>query len=319
MKQDVYQRVTDKIVADLEQGVRPWTRPWNAEHAAGQISTPLRHNGTPYSGMNILMLWVEASVMGYNAPIWMTFRQAKELGGHVRKGESGTTVVYANTITKTEQDEDTGEDVEKKIPFMKGYTVFNVEQIDDLPAHYYATVEPPTLTAEERIAPVEAFFENTGAKIEHGGNRAYYAPIFDYIRMPPFEFFHDPESYGATLAHETVHWSGHEKRLNRHFDSQRWGDQGYALEELVAEIGAAFLCAELGITPETRDDHAAYIGSWLEVLQNDKRAIFTAAAHAQRAADFLKDLQPTRKPEPESAPKDTFDPSITTPAAPAPG
>jgi antirestriction protein ArdC len=292
MKEDIYDRITNRIIDSLETGVRPWLKPWNADHAAGKITRPLRHNGQPYSGINVFMLWMEAEASGYSAPIWMTFRQALELGGHVRKGEKGATVVYANSITKTAQDEATGEDSEQKIPYMKGYTVFNVEQIDELPAHYYARAAQPNLTPQERIAPVESFLAQTGADLSHGGNQAFYMPSQDRIQMPPFEFFRDPESYYATLLHETVHWTKHPKRLDREFGRKRWGDEGYAMEELVAEIGAAFLSADLGITPDMRDDHASYIASWLKVLKNDKRAIFTAASHAQRAATYLHELQP---------------------------
>ncbi len=163
---DVYTRVTEKIIAGLEQGVRPWLKPWNAEHAAGKITRPLRHNGQPYSGINVLMLWCEAMDKGYTAPLWMTFRQAQDLGGHVRKGEHGSLVVYANTFTKTEIDEDTGEELERDIPFMKGYTVFNVEQIEGLPAHYYATAVPPTLEPGQRIERAERFLASTGAAVK---------------------------------------------------------------------------------------------------------------------------------------------------------
>jgi len=298
MSTDVYTRITDKIIAELEKGERPWIKPWNAEHAAGKITRPLRHNGLPYSGINVVMLWVEAEEKGYGAPIWMTFRQAKELGGHVKKGEHGSLVVYANTITRTEQDEETGEDVERAIPFMKGYTVFNVEQIEDLPAHYYATAEAPRLTQAQRLEHAERFLTNTGAVVRHGGNQAFYAAGPDHIQMPPFAFFQDPESYYATLLHEGTHWTRHPSRLDRDFGRKRWGDEGYAMEELVAELGSAFLCADLGITPEAREDHAAYIGHWLKVLKQDKRAIFSAAAHAQRAAAFLHKLQPAPGPEP---------------------
>lgn len=290
MKADVYTRVTDKIVADLENGVRTWLKPWNAEHAAGRITRPLRFNGTPYNGINVLMLWASAVGRGFAAPIWMTYRQAKELGGHVRKGEKGSLVVYANTITRTEVDADTGEKEERDIPFMKGYTAFNVEQIEGLPAHYYAVAEPQ-LDPVERIEKAESFFAATRADIRHGGNQAYYAVSSDYVQMPPFEAFRDAESYYATLAHEVTHWTRHASRLDRDFGRKRWGDEGYAAEELVAELGSAFLAADLELTPEPREDHAAYIGSWLKVLKNDKRAIFTAAAHAQRAADFLHGLQ----------------------------
>src|SRR6516164_9494529 len=142
MKTDLYNKVTDQIVASLEQGVRPWTRPWSSEHAAGRITRPLRHNGQPYSGINILMLWTSAVEQGFTAPIWMTFKQALELNAHVRKAEKGSLVVYANSITKTEHDDATGEDVEREIPFLKGHTVFNVEQIEGLPEIYYAKIEP---------------------------------------------------------------------------------------------------------------------------------------------------------------------------------
>ena len=300
MKQDVYSRITEKIVADLEKGVRPWLKPWHAEHAAGRIARPLRHNGQPYNGMNVIMLWAEAVEKGYNAPIWMTFRQAKELGGHVRKGEHGSLVVYANTFHKTETDED-GQEVERDIPFMKGYTVFNVEQIDGLPARYHAMAQAPILDPVQRIEHAEAFLAHTGANVRHGGNRAYYAPGSDHIQMPPFEFFRDPESYYETRLHETVHWTRHPTRLERDFGRRKWGDEGYAMEELVAEIGSCFLSADLDLTPEVREDHAAYIGSWLKVLKEDKRAIFTAAAHAQRAVDFLHGLQPATAQAGEAA------------------
>ena len=273
MKADVYTRVTDKIVADLENGVRTWLKPWNAEHAAGRITRPLRFNGTPYNGINVLMLWASAVERGFAAPIWMTFKQAKELGGHVRKGEKGSLVVYANTISRTEIDADTGEEEERDIPFMKGYTAFNVEQIEGLPAHYYAVAEPQ-LDPVERIEKAERFFAATRADIRHGGNQAYYAVSSDYVQMPPFEAFRDAESYYATLAHEVTHWTRHSSRLDRDFGRKRWGDEGYAAEELVAELGSAFLAADLELTPEPREDHAAYIGSWLKVLKNDKRAIF---------------------------------------------
>jgi antirestriction protein ArdC len=163
-------------------------------------------------GINILMLWSAAVTLGYSAPIWMTFRQARELGAHVRKGERGELVVYANTITRTEADEETGEDVEHAIPFMKGYTVFNVEQIEGLPGHYYRLAEP-VLDPVQRIAHAESLFAATGADIRHGGNQAYYAIGSDYIRMPPFEAFRTTESYDATVAHEATHWTRHPSRL----------------------------------------------------------------------------------------------------------
>lgn len=299
MRQDVYKRVTDILLAALEQGTRPWMQPWNAAHAAGPVSRPLRHNGKPYQGVNVLMLWLAAMEKGYTAPIWMTYNQAKELGAHVKKDERGSLVVYANTFTKTETNEKTGEDEEIEIPYMKPYTVFNVEQIEGLPAHYYARVQPPHLSEAQRHARLDAFFAATKADIRHGGNRAFYAIEPDFIQMPPFETFHSPESYYATLAHEGTHWTRHPSRLARDMGRKKWGDKGYAMEELVAEIGAAFLCAELGLTPDIRDDHAAYIADWLRVLEDDKTAIFTAASRAQDAADYLLNLQPAPEPDPE--------------------
>lgn len=289
-RQDVYSRVTDKIIADLEAGVRPWMRPWSAEHAAGKITRPLRHNGIPYNGINVVMLWSASVVKGYGCPLWLTFKQALELGGNVKKGETGELVVYADRINRTEINAH-GEECEREIPFLKGYTVFNAEQCEGLPAQYSAKVEPPTLTKMQRIEATDGFFAATGADIRHGGTRAYYAEGPDFVQMPPFETFRDAESYAATLAHELTHWTKHDKRLARDMGRARWGDEGYAREELVAELGSAFLCADLGITPEVREDHAAYIASWLKVLKDDKRLVFSAASHAQRAVDFLQSKQ----------------------------
>lgn len=290
-KPDLYNRVTGKIIADLENGNLTWMQPWQGGHAAGGISRPLRANGKPYQGINVIMLWGSAMEQGYACPIWLTYKQASEIGGQVKKGEKGSLVVYANTLTRTETD-DKGEEAERKIPFLKGYTVFNAEQIEGLPEHFYARPEPKQ-TEIERMETVDLFFQQTGADIRHGGDRAYYAPSSDHVQMPMSTAFRDAESYHATLAHEMTHWTMHPSRLNREFGRKRWGDEGYAMEELVAEIGAAFLCADLGITPETREDHAAYIASWLIALKQDKRAIFTAASHAQRALDHLHSYQPT--------------------------
>jgi len=287
---DVYSRVTQKIMSDLERGVRPWMKPWSTENVGGRVLRPLRHDGTPYRGINIVMLWAEATEKDYGNAHWMTYRQAAALGGQVRKGERGSLVVYADKIRKTETD-DAGEEAERVIPFMKAYTVFNVEQIDGLPERFHA--RPANLAAclLQRIEHAERFVAATNADIRHGGNRAYYAEGPDYIQIPPLPAFNDRESYYGTLLHELVHYSKHPTRLNRDLGRKRWGDEGYAREELVAELGAAFLCADLGITPEVREDHASYLASWLKVLSDDKRAIFQAAAHAQRAADFLSGLQ----------------------------
>lgn len=287
---DVHARVTNRILADLERGVRPWMKPWDADHAAGRIVRPLRATGQPYRGINTVMLWMTAMERGYASPFWLSYRQAQGLGGQVRRGEHGTLVVYAGTVTRAEPDGD-GEESEREIHFLKGYTVFNAGQVDGLPEHFQAPVpEPPE--PMQRLAAADRFFAATGAEIRTGGTRAYYAIGSDHIQMPPFETFRDAESHAATLGHETVHWTRHPSRLDRDLGRKRWGDAGYAAEELVAEIGSAFLCADLGVTPEVREDHAAYIVSWLEVLRNDTRFIISAAAHAQRAVDFLHGLQP---------------------------
>jgi antirestriction protein ArdC len=305
VRADIYSRVTNRIIADLENGVRPWLKPWNTGKVASRITKPLRGNGQPYKGINIVMLWGEAIAKGYASPTWLTYRQAAEHGGQVRKGEHGLLVVYADRIRKTDTD-DNGEEIEREIPFLKGYTVFNAEQIDGLPERFYAAPSPApgsgpgqALPVPARIDGAERFVRNTAIAIRHGGDRAFYMVDTDCVRLPPFESFTDAEAYYATVLHEIVHATRHPSRLAREFGRKRGacpglragGDEGYAAEELVAEIGAAFLCADLAITPEPRTDHAAYIASWLAVLKNDKRAIFTAAAHAQRAADFLHALQ----------------------------
>lgn len=177
-----------------------------------------------------------------------------------------------------------GEENECAIPLIKGYTVFNVEQIDGLPEQFYGKPEP-------RVERADSFFAATGAAIRHGGNMAFYAAGSDHVQMPPFETFRDAESYYATLAHEMTHWTKHTSCLNRDFGRKRFGDEGYAMEKLVAELGSAFLSADLDLTPESRADHAPYVASWLNVLKNDKRAIFTAASHAQRAVVFLHGFQ----------------------------
>ena len=284
---DVYERVTASIVATLEAGTRPWMKPWSKTSDGTGSSLPLRANGTPYRGINVLLLWGAAADAGYTASTWMTYKQAAERGGQVRKGERGSMVVFASSFAKTETN-DNGQDEEREIPFLKAYTVFNVAQIEGLKT---AEVAPlPAVEKPQLIETAEAFIAGTGAVIRHGGNRAFYAPGSDHIQLPPVQAFRDVESYTATKAHELIHWTGHASRTAREF-GKRFGDQAYAVEELVAELGAAFLCADLGVTPEIREDHAAYLAHWLQVLKADKRAIFTAASQAQKAADFLHGLQ----------------------------
>jgi antirestriction protein ArdC len=291
VRRDLYQHVTNRILEDLERGVRPWLKPWSVSNDGGSI-LPRRHNGIPYQGINVLLLWSEAMARGYTATTWMTYHQALELGAHVRKGESGTLVVFADRFTRTE-DGDDGESVERSIPYLKSYTVFNVEQIEGLPPQYQPQTAAPA-SAEIRHAQAESFIAATQAIIRFGGDRAFYAPAFDVIQLPPPPAFRDMEGYYGTALHELTHWSGHASRCTRELNGHRFGSEAYAFEELVAELGSAFLCAELGITPEVRDDHAAYLASWLTVLKQDKRAIFAAASQAQRAVDYLRDLQPTQ-------------------------
>ncbi|ARM91128.1 conjugal transfer antirestriction ArdC protein (plasmid) [Rhizobium sp. CIAT894] len=298
---DVYTRITERIVEELERGVRPWVQPWRTSNMAGRVTRPLRHNGQPYTGMNVLLLWSEAISGGFGSSTWMTFRQASELGAHVRKGESASTVIYASRFTRTETDA-FGDEVERDIPFLRSYGVFNVDQIEGLPEHYYRRPEPPTNPIGP-IEPAERFFANTKAAIRHGGNRAFYAPLTDHIQMPLLASFRDAESYVAVLAHESVHWTAHPDRVGRDLSRYSKDNTERAREELIAEIGSALISADLGIVPELepRPDHASYVASWLKVLANDKRAIFQAAAHAQRAVAYLHSLQPGRTEEREAA------------------
>ncbi|MDQ0323102.1 antirestriction protein ArdC [Pararhizobium capsulatum DSM 1112] len=298
---DIYTRITERIVEDLAKGVRPWMKPWNAANAYNRITRPLRHNGQPYTGMNTLLLWSEGVARGFSSPMWMTFKQALELGAAVRKGESGATVVFASRFTKSEDDGRGGE-VEREVPFLKAYTVFNIEQIDGLPDHYHHRAAP-FLDPVERIEHADRFFRNTGVVIRHGGGQAYFSPAGDLIQMPNFEMFRDAASYYATLSHESVHWAGAPDRLNRDLRRYHKDRSERAREELIAELGSCFLCADLGIVPELepRPDHASYLQSWLKVLSDDRRAIFQAAAHAQRAANYLHGLQPVVDEEREAA------------------
>nr|WP_278116320.1 zincin-like metallopeptidase domain-containing protein [Mesorhizobium sp. WSM4875]WIE94742.1 zincin-like metallopeptidase domain-containing protein [Mesorhizobium sp. WSM4875] len=296
-RSDIYARITEKIVADLEKGVRPWVQPWSAHNMSGRITRPLRHNGQPYTGLNVLLLWSESVARGFSSATWMTLRQANELGAHIRKGESGATVVYASRFTKTEIDASGGE-VDRDIPFLKAYTVFSCDQIEGLPDHYYRS-SAPAGEPVRRIEHADRFFANTGAVIRYGGVKAFYCPANDSITMPERQSFRDAESVVAVLSHEVTHWTSAPHRVNR--DLSRYGKDHSerAREELCADIGASFLCADLGIVPELepRPDHASYVASWLRLLDGDRRAIFQAAAHAQRAVTFLHDLQPKAETE----------------------
>ena len=285
-KRDIHQTITDRIIASVEAGTAPWMKPWTS---SGPAVRPLRSTGQPYNGVNVLTLWLDAEEKGFSSPYWFGFQTALKMGACVRKGEKGSMIVYANKTIKTEEDPKTGDEKTRAIPFLKQSFVFNAAQIDGLPEHFYQAAVPVEKTATQaRESRLEAFFAQTGANIKHGGGRAFYRVDADFVQMPNFEDFHKGEGYYATLAHEMTHWTRHPTRLDRDMGRKVWGDAGYAMEELVAEMGAAFLCADLGITAETRDDHASYIASWLEVLKGDKKAIFTAASKASAAAEYLQ-------------------------------
>jgi antirestriction protein ArdC len=286
---DLYQQVTDRIIEELEHYQKPWTRTW---HTSGP-QLPLRHCGTPYRGINTVLLFMAAMAKGYRAAFWMTYRQAQALGGQVRRGETATTVTYSDSF-ETLEDNGQGVAEPKRIWFLKAHRVFNAEQVDGLPARFYAT--PLARPHHERIAQAEAFFANLRADIRHEGDVPFYAPRLDFIQMPPFESFIDAEAYYATLAHEAVHWTGHKSRLDRGLATKRFAEHELAAEELTAEMGAAFLCASLGIDSDLRHDHVSYLAHWLRLLHADKRAVFTAAALAQKAVDFLHGLQQDAAP-----------------------
>ena len=284
-KSDIYQEVTDRIIAVMEKGELPWLKPWK-KSGKGDAVAQLPYNaisGKNYSGVNTLLLFVRSMEQGYQSNAWLTFKQAKELGGHIRKGEKGTTITYASAYMVKE--EVNGKTEEKKIPFLKKYTVFNVEQCDELDMTKFQELKP--MKRPEGFADLDSFIASTGAIINHGGDKAaYYGDKRDFIIMPRVEQFEDTERYYGTLLHELTHWTGNKKRCDRNL-SGRFGSESYAMEELVAEMGSAFLCAQFGIHCEL--EHASYLQSWLKVLKADKKAIFTAASKAQQAANFLND------------------------------
>lgn len=285
---DVYEEVTAQIIAMLEAGTRPWSPKW----ATGAATLPRRHEGTAYRGINILLLWTAAMTRGYANPYWMTYRQAAELGGQVRKGEKGNLVVHAGTFTP--KDGETGEPVtndegeESTRKFLKKYVVFNVEQIDGLDMSKYLVPRIEIKNRDQRDADLDVAFARWPVPYAEGGSSAYYDPAVDRIQMPAFADFESGNAFYATLAHECQHSTGHAKRLAR----ETLRDYGKsreirAEEELIAEIGAAMLCAQLGMEPTEREDHAAYVASWLTALRNDKRAIFRAATAAQAASELI--------------------------------
>ncbi|MBI5128857.1 MAG: DUF1738 domain-containing protein [Rhodopseudomonas palustris] len=286
----LYTEITDKIIAELEAGRVPWVKPWGTADAQAPLAMP-RNAVTQrrYSGINVLILWGAVIEGAFAGQSWLTFRQAIGLGGHVRKGERGTTVVYADRFTPEDERRraaETGEEA-GAIPFLKRFTVFNTDQCDGLPDELASTVVPPL---PSQIAPqAEALIVATGADFRIGGERAYYSRTDDYVQVPPPAAYFEPINWHRTAFHELGHWTGHASRLNRDHSGSH-GSKLYAREELVAEMAGAFVCASLGIVPTVR--HADYIGSWLDVLREDNRAVVRAASEASKAADFLLAFAP---------------------------
>lgn len=294
---NLYQEITDRIISELEHGRFPWVQPWGAANA--NLGLPKNAaTARRYSGINILILWgavIEKSFRGQN---WLTFRQALTLGGCVRKGEKGTTVFYADRFipkSELERAQKTGDDP-SAIPFLKRFTVFNVEQCDGLPETAFAGVAP---LPERQVIPLaEDLIKATGADFRIGGGRAFYQTADDVIQVPPQPSFFQQIDYYRTCFHELGHWTGAKHRLARDH-AGRFGSHPYAREELVAEMSSAFVCAALGITPTVR--HADYLASWLEVLKEDNHAVFRAASQASKAADFILAFEAGAMPESEAA------------------
>ena len=277
--ESVYETVTAKIVAELEKGTAPWVKPWKG---TGVADLPFNAaTGRRYNGVNVLLLWGTTLEKGYSRAGWLTYLQAKTLGGQVRKGERATQIVFAGSSVK---ETETGE--EEKHRFLRFHSIFNVEQVDGLPERITG-IPPPPRPLDEALTDAEVFIAALGADVRHGGNRAAYAPALDTILMPQREQFESDAHYVATKLHEHGHWTGHKSRLDRDLTG-RFGDSAYAAEELIAELTAAFLCAELAIPGQLR--HPEYIASWLKVLGDDKRAIFTAAGKATEAANYMRSI-----------------------------
>ncbi len=286
----LYQEITSRIIAELKAGRVPWVQPWGEAAAKAPLAMPQNASSQRrYSGINVLILWGAVIEGGFSGQSWLTFRQALGLGGSVRKGERGTTVVYADRFTPEEERKRTRETGEAPgaIPFLKRFTVFNTDQCDGLPDEIATAAPPPPPGLIEPYA--EALIAATGANFRIGGGRAFYSLDDDFVQVPPPQAYFEPINWHRTAFHELSHWSGHGSRLGRDL-SGSFGSKNYAREELVAEMAGAFVCASLGITPTVR--HADYIGSWLEVLREDDRAIVRAASAASKAADYLLAFQP---------------------------
>lgn len=286
----LYEEITSRIIAELEAGRLPWVQPWNSSDVAAPLAMPKNAaTGRTYSGINVLILWGAVVRHGFSCQSWLTFRQALSLGGHVRKGERGTTIVYADRFVPDDErsrSREAGEEA-RAIPFLKRFTVFSTDQCEGLPEDL-ATAPAPV--PEGLILPeVEGLIHASGAELRLGGDQAFYSPALDYVQVPRPEAYFEPINWHRTALHELGHWTGHATRLGRDL-SGAFGSKKYAQEELVAEMAAAFACATLGITPTVR--HADYIACWLEVLREDDRAIVRAASAASKAADYLLAFRP---------------------------
>lgn len=301
----LYDEITGKILAELEAGRLPWVQPWGTAAAKAPLTMPKNAaTGRGYSGVNVLILWGAVVQHGFPCQSWLTFRQALSLGGHVRRGEHGTTVVYADRFIPDDEKRrasETGEDAQP-IPFLKRFTVFNASQCEGLPDDLAVVAPPPEPGLIE--PKVEALIKASGIDFRIGGDRAYYVPAHDYVQVPPPQAYFEPINWHRTALHECSHASGAAHRLNRDL-SGSFGSKKYAFEELVAEISAAFCCAALGIVPTVR--HADYIGSWAEVLREDNRAIVRAASQASKAADFLLGFLPADDQSVSLASRDDVD------------
>lgn len=281
------ERVTRQIKAALERGVRPWVKPWSdAVGTSPTLILPRRANGIPYRGINTLALWAASEECGFASPYWFTFKQALAVNAAVRKSERGSYIVFYTELPGDADAPNTDDCRGDKKRILRGYTVFNASQIDGLPAEYFPEATPPA-PRDDDDARFTDLFAKLPINVRHGGDRAYYAMAPDVIQMPLKSAFADVTHYFATRAHETVHATRHPSRLNRDFGQKRFGDHGYALEEVTAEMGAAFIGAQIGLPADHIEDHASYIASWLEVLTSNPAAFLTAAAKAQTAADWV--------------------------------
>jgi antirestriction protein ArdC len=283
MKRDVYAEVSARILAELQRGAAPWVKPWSA--TAG-MNTPCNAvTNRPYSGCNIVLLWM-AQTAGYRTPRFLTFKQASELGGHVRKGEHGTKVYFVKQLQVRDKGAN-DESATRLIPMLREYTVFNVDQCENIPTRVMTLGNAKPHNADERDTTIDEFLACSGASIREGFGEAYYRPGDDAISLPPFRTFKSAAHFYETAFHELGHWTGHKSRLDRNL-LHRFGERAYAAEELVAELCAAFLCAEFSIDGDLR--HSGYIQSWIGMLKGDSRAFFTACSRAQAAADYLRGL-----------------------------